>query len=70
MNRANLIKEGIYYALGIVLIAGFVYLYWSHFADTFGPPSANRLILSRWGKSAAIAINAVIFWHITSPPFW
>ncbi len=61
MNRANLIKEGIYYTLGILLIFGFVYLYWSHFADTFGPPSANRLILSRWGKSAAIAINAAIF---------
>ncbi len=27
-NRANLIKEGVYYTLGILLICGFVYLYW------------------------------------------
>jgi hypothetical protein len=29
MNRANLFKEGIYYTLGILLIFGFVYLYWA-----------------------------------------
>lgn len=61
MNRSSLIKEGLYYTLGILLIGGFVYLYWSHFGDTFGPPHINRLILSRWGKNAAIAINAAIF---------
>jgi protein-S-isoprenylcysteine O-methyltransferase Ste14 len=60
-NRLIQTKEVIYYILGILLIFGFVYLYWSHFADTFGPPHANRLILSRWGKNAAIAINAAIF---------
>ena len=38
MNRANLFKEGIYYTLGILLIFGFVYLYWGHFMDAPGPP--------------------------------
>jgi protein-S-isoprenylcysteine O-methyltransferase Ste14 len=61
MNRANLIKEGIYYTLGIVLIFGFVYLYWGHFADAPGPPSAIRYIMGHWGMKAAIIINAAVF---------
>ncbi len=61
MNRANLIKEGIYYTLGILLIFGFVYLYWGHFTDTAGPPSAIRYIMGHWGMRAAIIINAAIF---------
>ena len=44
-NRANLIKEGIYYTLGILLIFGFVYLYWGHFLDVPGPPNAIRYIM-------------------------
>ena len=60
-SRFIQVKEVIYYILGILLISGFVYLYWSHFADTFGPPFANRRILVYWGKNAAIAINAIIF---------
>jgi protein-S-isoprenylcysteine O-methyltransferase Ste14 len=60
-NRLTQTKEVIYYILGILLIFGFVYLYWSHFADDFGPPHANRLIMSNWGKNTAIAINAAIF---------
>jgi steroid delta-isomerase-like uncharacterized protein len=46
MNRANLIKEGLYYTLGILLIFGFVYLYWGHFTDTPGPPTAIRYIMN------------------------
>jgi protein-S-isoprenylcysteine O-methyltransferase Ste14 len=60
-NREIQTKEVIYYILGILLIFGFVYLYWSHFADTFGPPFANRYIMLYWGKNAAIAINAAVF---------
>ena len=59
--RLNLVKEIMYYFLGIVLIAGFVYLYWSHFRDWRGPPFAQRYILSNWGKNVAIAINAGVF---------
>ena len=60
-NRANLIKEGIYYTLGILLICGFVYLYWGHFTDTPGPPSAIRYIMGHWGMRATITINAAVF---------
>jgi protein-S-isoprenylcysteine O-methyltransferase Ste14 len=55
------IKEIIYYLLGILLIFGFVYLYWSHFRDIAGPPDAQLYIMHTWGKNAAIAINAVVF---------
>ena len=61
MNRLSLIKEGLYYILGILLIFGFVYLYWSHFADAFGPPFTNRYIMLHWGTNAVIAINAAVF---------
>ena len=61
MNRTNLIKEGIYYTLGILLIFGFVYLYWGHFTDRQGPQSAILYIMSHWGIYAAIIINAAVF---------
>jgi hypothetical protein len=61
MNRLSLIKEGLYYILGILLIVGFVYLYWGHFMDATGPPSAIRYIMGHWGMRAAIIINAAIF---------
>jgi len=61
MNRTNLIKEGIYYTLGIVLIFGFVYLYWGHFTDTPGPPSAVQYIMSHWGYDTAFVIHSAIF---------
>ncbi len=61
MNRATRIKEGLYYALGILLIFGFVYLYWGHFSNSAGPPTAIRYIMGHWGMKAAIVINAVIF---------
>ena len=60
-NRLNLTKEAIYYILGILLIFGFVYLYWGHFTDAPGPPSAIRYIMGHWGMKAAIIINAAIF---------
>ena len=60
-NQSNLLKEILYYLLGLLLIFGFVYLYWSHFTDTFGPPFANRYIMLYWGNNAAIAINAAVF---------
>jgi|GEM_PF-296161 len=59
--RLVLFKESLYYVLGIVLIVGFVYLYWGHFKDTPGPPSAIRYIMGHWGIRAAIIINAAIF---------
>ena len=70
MNRLSLIKEGLYYLLGILLISRFVYLYWSHFRDISGPPFAQRYFLYNWGKNAAIAINAAVFLlFITFLPF-
>ena len=59
--RLNLIKEVIYYTLGILLISCFVYLYWSHFRDIAGPPTAQLYIMHNWGKIAAIVINASLF---------
>jgi len=61
MNRSSLIKEGLYYSLGILLISGFVYLYWGHFSDAPGPPAAIRYIMGHWGRTAAIVINAAVF---------
>ena len=61
VNRLNLTKEIIYYTLGILLVFGFVYLYWGHFSDTPGPPAAIRYIMSHWGMKAAIIINAAVF---------
>ena len=61
MIRAKLIKEGIYYTLGILLIVGFVYLYWGHFTDTPGPPSAVMYIWTHWGINTAIVIHSAIF---------
>ncbi len=60
-NRSILVKETIYYGLGIFLIFGFVYLYWGHFSNTPGPPAAIRSIMGRWGMTAAIIINATLF---------
>jgi protein-S-isoprenylcysteine O-methyltransferase Ste14 len=61
MYRTNLIKEGIYYTLGIVSIFGFVYLYWGHFTDKPGPPSAVRYIWTHWGYDTAFVIHSAIF---------
>ena len=61
MNRSGRIKEGIYYTLGILLIFSFVYLYWGHFTDRPGPPSAVRYIWTHWGINTAIAIHSAIF---------
>jgi len=60
-NRLTQTKAVIYFILGILLISGFVYLYWSHFKDTPGPPTAIRYIMGHWGINAAIIINAAIF---------
>jgi protein-S-isoprenylcysteine O-methyltransferase Ste14 len=60
-SRLILTKEIIYYILGILLIFGFVYLYWGHFTDTPGPPAAIRYIMYNWGRKAAMAINAAVF---------
>jgi protein-S-isoprenylcysteine O-methyltransferase Ste14 len=61
MNRTNLIKEGIYYTLGVLLIFGFIYLYWPHFRDGPGPPAAQLYFMTYFGRKAAMAINAAVF---------
>ena len=61
MNRTSRIKEGIYYTLGILLIFSFVYLYWGHFTDRPGPPSALKYIWIHWGIYTAIVIQSAIF---------
>ena len=61
MNRANLVKEGIYYTLGILLIFGFVYLYWSDFRVISGPNAAQLYLFTYFGRKTAIAINAALF---------
>jgi protein-S-isoprenylcysteine O-methyltransferase Ste14 len=61
MNRFNLFKEILYYLLGILLIFGFVYLYWPHFREGPGPPAAQLYFIKYFGRKAAIAINAAVF---------
>jgi hypothetical protein len=58
MNRANLIKEGIYYTLGILLIFGFIYLYWGHFSDAPGPPSAVTYLRTHWAYFCPFVIES------------
>jgi len=60
-DRFVFIKESLYYGLGIVLIVGFVYLYWGHFRDIPGPPTAQLYLKTYFGTKARIAINASIF---------
>jgi protein-S-isoprenylcysteine O-methyltransferase Ste14 len=60
-QRFVLIKEIFYYMLGIVLIVGFVYLYWPHFGDIPGPPAAQLYFMTYFGKKTAMAINASVF---------
>jgi len=61
LNRVNQIKEGIYYTLGVLLICGFIYLYWPHFRDGPGPPAAQLYFVTYFGRKAAMAINAAVF---------
>ncbi len=61
MNRSSRIKEGLYYTLGILLISGFVYLYWPHFRDGPGPPYAQYYLRTYFGYKTAIAVNASVF---------
>ena len=69
-HRLILIKEIFYYILGIILIAGFVYLYWYHFIDkpqftgTGGqlwPPRVQPYLIYHLGRNAAVIINASVF---------
>ena len=48
IERLALIKECLYYVLGIILIAGFVFLYWTPFKNIPGPP-AQRYIMTNFG---------------------
>jgi hypothetical protein len=61
MNRENLFKEVLYYTLGILLISGFVYLYWRSFSGSPGPTAAMGYIRGHWGLWTAIIINSAIF---------
>jgi protein-S-isoprenylcysteine O-methyltransferase Ste14 len=61
IERLALIKECLYYMLGIILIVGFVYLYWPHFRDGPGPPAAQLYLITYFGRKTAMAINAAVF---------
>jgi protein-S-isoprenylcysteine O-methyltransferase Ste14 len=61
IDRLSLIKEALYYVLGIILIAGFVYLYWPHFRDGPGPPAAQHYLMTYFGDKTAVAVNASVF---------
>lgn len=49
------------YLLGVLLIRGFVLLYWTRFTGTPILPPVIRAIDIRWGKGADLAINALVF---------
>ncbi len=60
-NSSTKVREYVFYCLGFLLIAGFVYLYWTRFTLKPGmPPAINALIVER-GRSWAIAVNAAVF---------
>jgi protein-S-isoprenylcysteine O-methyltransferase Ste14 len=60
-NRLSVIREGLYYILGILLILGFIYIYWSHFRDIPGPSNVQRYLMGNLGIRATMIINAAIF---------
>lgn len=55
------IKEIIFYALGIGLIAGFILLYWTRFVTMPVMPPFIRELYYSWGKEWAFVVNAVVF---------
>jgi len=61
IDRQTSIKESLYYLLGIILIAGFVYLYWPHFRNIPGPPPAQSYLMTYFGDRTAMAVNAGVF---------
>jgi protein-S-isoprenylcysteine O-methyltransferase Ste14 len=61
IGRLSFIKECLYYLLGIILIVGFVYLYWPHFRDGPGPPAAQNYLMTYFGDKTAMVVNASVF---------
>jgi protein-S-isoprenylcysteine O-methyltransferase Ste14 len=56
-------KKVVFYALGVLLIAGFIYLYWTRFTFshiTMPPPI--RYLFYEQGPGWAIAANIGVFW--------
>jgi len=61
-RRWAILREVVFYALGVLLIAGFVYLYWTRFSSPFRPamPQTIQNLYLR-GPTWAIAVNAAVF---------
>ena len=60
-KKLNKIKEFIFYVLGILLIAGFVYLYWTRFVNKIALPPVIRKIRVSFGKNGVFIANAAVF---------
>jgi protein-S-isoprenylcysteine O-methyltransferase Ste14 len=60
-DRLAVIRELIFYALGIALILGFVSLYWTRFTFMPSMPSVITDLFYEYGAAWTIAINAGVF---------
>ncbi len=60
-SNLDVVKEIIFYALGVTLIAGFVLLYWPRFINLPAIPPLIRKLFYDWGKDWACVVNAAVF---------
>ena len=45
------LKEIIYYVLGIILVSGFVFLYWTRFVNKIQIPPLIKQLNFSWGRN-------------------
>jgi methanethiol S-methyltransferase len=60
-SKLSVVKEVVFYALGGLLIAGFIILYFPRFLGIAMAPPAIRYLFYQLGPNWAIAVNAGIF---------
>ena len=60
-NNFDVVKEIIFYALGVILISGFILLYWTRFVNIPVLPPSIRNLYFEWGKDWACIVNAGVF---------
>lgn len=60
-SKIKLVKEVIFYILGIILIIGFVYLYWSRFVIKTGIPPVIRKLYYSGKVKEVFLLNVAVF---------
>ena len=62
MNNGKFsLKEIIYYILGVILVSGFVFLYWTRFVNKIQIPPLIKLLTFSWGRNGVFVVNSLVF---------